>query len=223
MALTPRSLQVLRTARYYDLGDPKGSRLWYAFHGYGQLALGFAAVFSKVASPGIRLLVPEALSRFYLDGEGREHGSTDRVGASWMTREDRLSEIHDYLGYMDQLAERVEETTPEPKERVALGFSQGVHTAARWVALGKHPPSRLIAWGAPLPRDLPLPELGVRLRGVPIVLVHGTTDSAFGPLAARAELDRLEAAGLAVVHRSHPGGHRLSRALIRELMTEGQE
>src|ERR1051325_10016453 len=50
-----------------------------------------------------RLVAPEGLSRFYLS----ERATERRVGASWMTREDRLAEIADYLGYLDAVYDDV--------------------------------------------------------------------------------------------------------------------
>jgi len=216
VSLSPRFLQVSRTARYYDLGRLDAPALWYVLHGYGQSAMDFAEVFDRAELQGVRVVAPEALSRFYSEGGMRRHGAGDQVGASWMTREARLEEIHDYLDYLDQLSETIERDRT-PGARIVLGFSQGVHTAARWVGLGQTPPTRLVAWGAPLPDDLPLEDLALRMDGAELTLVHGETDPAFGPAAAEAEGDRLTEAGFVVHRRSHPGGHRLSRTLIREL------
>ena len=86
-------LPVSRTARYYTLGDPgPGTRqVWVVCHGYGQLASRFLEKL-RALDDGTRYLVaPEGLSRFYLSESPAER----RVGASWMTREDRLAEIAD--------------------------------------------------------------------------------------------------------------------------------
>ena len=51
--------------------------------------------------PAARLLIaPEGLSRFY-------HEDHESIGASWMTREERLEEIKDYLMYLDLVHDRV--------------------------------------------------------------------------------------------------------------------
>src|SRR5712691_3738407 len=93
---------VTRTARYFTLGgSPREvAEVWFVCHGYGQLAGRFLRHFEPLAG-GTRLLVaPEALSRFYVEDTtvpARER----KVGATWMTREDRLSEIDDYVRYLD--------------------------------------------------------------------------------------------------------------------------
>ena len=96
-------LAVRRTARVAVLGPegPGVRELWYVLHGYGQLAAPFLEEFRAI-DDGTRLIVaPEALSRFYEgDAKSRLHKDA-RVGASWMTREDREAEIADYLGYLD--------------------------------------------------------------------------------------------------------------------------
>jgi hypothetical protein len=50
-------------------------------------------------------VAPEGLSRFYF--EGGFHGPGSKVGATWMTREDRLAKIEDYVGYLDALHDAV--------------------------------------------------------------------------------------------------------------------
>jgi len=72
---------VARTARYEQLGEPSAAtrQLWLVAHGYGQLAEYFIRHFKAVyaADPaGTVVVAPEALSRFYLAGNG------GRVGAS---------------------------------------------------------------------------------------------------------------------------------------------
>src|SRR5512140_2894757 len=90
------AIAVPRTARYYTLGPTHGfpRELWFVCHGYGQLGARFVEQFASL-DDGTRLIVaPEALSRFYLDSiPERRNQQSPRVGASWMTREDRLAEI----------------------------------------------------------------------------------------------------------------------------------
>ena len=81
---------------------------------------------------GYKYLEPEALARFYLHPDPPPTG-VGHVGASWMTREDRLSEIGDNVAYLDALARHIFRRVE--RERVLLrvvGFSQGAFAAARW-------------------------------------------------------------------------------------------
>ena len=84
-----RFIRVPRTARYHVLGDPATARMvWVLLHGYGQLARFFLNKFEGLED-GLLIAAPEGLSRFYLDAQHQ------RVGATWMTREDREHEIGD--------------------------------------------------------------------------------------------------------------------------------
>ena len=74
-----------RTARYYTLDPAEAVReVWFVLHGYGQLAGAFLRHFERLQDGARLFIAPEALSRYYLPGH-------QRVGASWMTREDRLT------------------------------------------------------------------------------------------------------------------------------------
>src|SRR5438046_7182386 len=90
---------VTHSARYFTLGNSSRgvAEVWFACHGYGQLAARFLEKL-RVLDDGRRYLVaPEGLSRFYLSESPAER----RVGASWMPREDRLAEIDGSVPYLD--------------------------------------------------------------------------------------------------------------------------
>src|SRR5512138_2618676 len=128
-------IAVTRTARYYVVGgtdtesDEAVRDLWVVCHGYGQLAATFVAPFEKLATPWRRIVAPEALSRFYLDASRTPGDAEPRVGATWMTREDREREIDDQVSYLDALVDRVRPGGAAGGVRLrVLGFSQGVAT-----------------------------------------------------------------------------------------------
>ena len=127
-----------RTARYFTLGAPASAReFWFACHGYGQLASRFLERFRGIEAEGRCIIAPEGLSRFYLTESSTER----RAGASWMTREDRLHEIDDYVRYLDALCSAIGAARGAI---TALGFSQGTATVCRWAALGSARIDRLI-------------------------------------------------------------------------------
>lgn len=214
-----RHLEVVRTARYFQAGtvSPATSQVWFACHGYRQLASRFVHRFLGLGDLGVVVVAPEGLSRFYIDPAPGRHGAEARVGASWMTRADRDREIADYVGYLDRLANVVLAGRPRggasPKT-VVLGFSQGVHTAARWAVLGRTPVDELVLWGAYLPSDLPVDE---RLAGPGLTLVFGEDDPTADPALARRQAERLEAAGVRPRQVSCPGGHRVDPEVVRAL------
>ncbi|MBX2973634.1 MAG: hypothetical protein KF797_11055, partial [Flavobacteriales bacterium] len=145
-----RHIRVTRTARYHVLGDPAGAQaIWIVLHGYGQLARYFLNKFDGLGCD-LAFVAPEGLSRFYLDE------AHQRVGATWMTREDREHEIGDQCTYLDALAAELRGHRTDVPVHV-LGFSQGVATACRWSLLGRTPIGRLVLWAGAIPPE-PTPD-----------------------------------------------------------------
>ncbi len=217
-----------RTARYYTLGDAhRGpSEVWFVLHGYGQLASKFLHHF-QVVDDGRRLIVaPEALSRFYLDTAASSH-THSAVGASWMTREDRLSEINDYIEYLDALADQIRRDVGGKLPRVVtLGFSQGVATACRWVTKGQIVTDRLILWGGLVPHDLDLetlksPAATARRadgKATEIIIVVGSDDGLVTAASVAEQGERLARASIAARAVSFTGGHRLDDETLAALV-----
>lgn len=214
-------LPVGRTARFYTLGDAQRapSEVWFVLHGYGQLASRFVRHF-EVLDDGRRLIVaPEALSRFYLDTVTGSHTHSP-VGASWMTREDRLSEIDDYIEYLDALADQVRRDVGGKLRRVVtLGFSQGVATACRWVTQGQIVTDRLIMWGGLIPHDLDLAALAApaNARAAEIIVVVGSDDGLVTPAAVAEQSERMARESIAARTITFAGGHRLDDETLAAL------
>src|SRR5688572_28488069 len=178
-------LTVARTARYCTLGNDTGPahELWIVCPGSAQLARTFVEEFRTIAGAGRLIVAPEALNRFYLNREAGRAGASARVGATWMTREDRLAEIDDYVRYLDELHREVTARQPRADARVtALGFSQGTATVARWLVHGTARIDRLVLWAGLLPPEIdPGGPLRDRLRSTELLFVRGTRDEMLGP------------------------------------------
>ena len=220
-AATEHSLVVPRTARYYTLGPTHGfpRELWLVVHGYGQLAGRFIRQFAPI-DDGTRLIVaPEALSRFYLDPiPMRRHDPAPRIGASWMTREDRLAEIADHVAYLDLLLADQRRALAGAAPRVmVLGFSQGTATVARWLSQTVHRVDQVVMWGGAIPPEIELPAWAERLEGAPLTLVAGDADELVSPALVAAEAERLSAAGVAFSMLRHPGGHAIEAGALGAL------
>lgn len=208
-------LTIERTARYWTRGPSTAPELWIVLHGYKQLARRFLRRFEPIDDGSRSIVAPEALSRFYISAEPGRHGPTSIVGATWMTREDRETEIRDYVGYLDRLLSHVR---GEHHRRVTvLGFSQGVATASRWVTLGAVRPDRLILWGDVSPPDLDLVRAAEALRQVDVVLVRGDEDRALAPALVEEERARLDGAGIRYRLRSYRGGHDIDAETLVDL------
>ncbi len=210
------TIRVPRTAHFASFGSPgPGTNdLWLVFHGYRQLAHRFIRGFSGLATPGRAVVAPEGLTRFYVRGDG-----AGTVGASWMTREDRLGEIADYQEYLDLLWNRmVGEHGSAPGTVTMLGFSQGVATAFRWAARGGATARALIAWGSFPPPDLSEEDFRrLAAQETRVILVVGSEDR-FTPVAGMEDVARqYQARGLPAEVRVFSGGHEIDPATVMEL------
>ena len=211
-------LAVAKTARYYSLGEPGPAtrQLWFVCHGYGQLAGRFLRHFEPLDDGSRVIIAPEGLSRFYLSESPAER----RVGASWMTREDRLIEIEDYVRYLDAVHDHVRGgMRSEPVSVHAIGFSQGAATVSRWAALGKTHVDRLVLWGGEFPPDLDLTPgmVAERLRSARLTLVYGRADELITPKVVRQIGERLRASGVPYEEMPFDGGHELNETVLKQL------
>lgn len=208
------TLSTSRTARYFTLGSPEtATDLWFVCHGYGQLASRFLERFRPLEATQRCIVAPEGLSRFYLTESPTER----RVGASWMTREDRLHEIDDYVRFLDAIYAKV---APRKARITALGFSQGTATVCRWTAFGSARIDRLIVWGGEVPPDLDLAQssVGARLRTSHLTLVYGTRDEFFTPKIVAATEARLRDHNILYELYPFDGSHEIHEATLRRFV-----
>ena len=211
-------LSVARTARYFTLGTigREEGEVWFVLHGYGQLAGRFLRHFEPLAQAGALVVAPEGLSRFYVDDVPPP--PERKVGASWMTREDRLGEIEDYVRYLDAVYEEVFRGVKRPAVRVTvLAFSQGTATACRWLARGAARADRLILWGGEVPPDLDLAGARSRLAPLALTLVVGRADEYITAKILARETERLTAHGIPFRVVEFDGGHEIDQRVLGEL------
>ncbi|MFD3000818.1 alpha/beta hydrolase [Pontibacter toksunensis] len=175
--MTEHKLTVPRTARYYTLGTPsdKTRHLWIVCHGYGQLGRYFLRHFNGLDDGKSLVVAPEALSRFYMDG------FSGRVGATWMTKEDRLAEIEDQSAYLNLLLNEQLRQLPQDVQVTVLGFSQGGATVCRWLSNMPVPVRRLILWAASFPEDIDFEAGKATFQNLPVAVVYGTQDEFITP------------------------------------------
>jgi len=216
-------IEVPRTARYATLGLDTHSpaEVWIVLHGYRQLARSFLRRFVALDDGTRWLVAPEALSRFYTGAERGRHGPESKVGATWMTRDDRENEIRDYVRYLDLTAAKILSWLPGPVRLTVLGFSQGAHTAARWAAYGRAPIARLVLWGEHLPADLDMERAAPRYRTMELVFVRGDADPVLGGEPAAAEAEKLDGWTLRPRVLAYPGGHDILSGPLSELAASG--
>lgn len=119
--------------------------IWLVFHGYGQLAAYFIKKFEGLDPKKHFVVAPEGLSKFYLQGY------SGRVGASWMTKENRQKEIHNQFTYLTRITHQLGDVSG--KKLIYLGFSQGAATMGRFAAYAKLPFHHMILWAGIFPHD----------------------------------------------------------------------
>ncbi len=166
------------TGRYFKLGEinARTKAVWFVLHGYGQLAPYFLRKFQALPQHNICVIAPEGLSHFYLeDPASRSRTGNMRVGASWMTRENRLADIENYITYLNSIFKK-EIGSNNTLPVTLLGFSQGAATASRWALSDAIHFNRLILWAGILPPDIDFDKGKNLFAQKDVVVVYGNRD-----------------------------------------------
>jgi predicted esterase len=169
--------------------------LLVAFHGYAQSADETLQEIAKI--PGAAawtVAAVQGLHRFY-------HRNSEKVIASWMTRQDRDDAIADNVAYVDRAIEAVGAAGPI----VFVGFSQGASMAYRAAMLGTHRAAGIIALGGDIPPEL---KTATFSRPWPLVLIGaGERDTWFTANKAHADAAFLETSQAPHAVVRFAGGH----------------
>ncbi|SFE21716.1 alpha/beta hydrolase [Spirosoma endophyticum] len=215
--MTEHHLAVQRTARYYTIGEltDQTKNILFCLHGFGQLAKYFSRKFMDLDEGQTFTVVPEGLSRLYLNGE------YDRIGASWLTREDREYEINDFLGYLNTLFDLVlNGRDPAEFHITLLGFSQGAATACRWLNAGHIRADRLILWAGYFPNGLTDMIDPDNLTDVDCYYVYGRQDEYLVELSdIDGYLSRLQTDVPNLKFTAFDGGHRVESDVLKTVLT----
>jgi predicted esterase len=163
-------LTVKKTARFFTLGtlNPQTKEVWFVLHGYAQLGSDFIKQFEMLVNDERFIIAPEGLNKFYTRGFG------GNPAASWMTSEDRLHEIADYMEYLQQLYESLQ-INAERVKVILLGFSQGVATASRWLAASKIMFNHFVVCSGEIAAEMQHP-IHPALTKTPVTYITGNAD-----------------------------------------------
>ena len=209
---TEHHLTVQRTARYYTLGalTERTKNVWFVLHGYGQLAQYFIRRFDVVQNDETLIVAPEGLSRLYLNGE------YSKIGASWITREDRDNEARDYVAYLNQVYDTILQNHDASQLNITLmGFSQGAATACRWLANGHVPANRLLLWAGFFPNGIADVITADKLAGLRVDYVYGEQDEYIAQMPdPSAYLQRIQTDVPHLTITPFDGGHTVERAVL---------
>jgi predicted esterase len=210
-------------ARYYTLGSikPDTKGIWFVIHGYGQLAKYFIKKFQILESHKICVVAPEGLSRFYLEnfeaGKGRNN---DRVGATWMTKENRQADIHNYITFLNKLYQHILAGRKLPT--TILGFSQGAATASRWALGPQIDYQQLIIWSGVFPPDMDIASAHAKLKDKEVKFVYGNKDP-FLTDARFVEMEEIrKQLKVEVSTSTFDGGHEIDESALLQLLKNGK-
>lgn len=218
MAAEERELNFSFKARYFRAGilNQDTRSIWIVLHGYGQLAPYFMRKFQVLDDGHTFLLAPEGLSRFYLS-ELTDAGRKDnKVGATWMTRENRLTDIDNYITYLNEVF-RKELSGFDHVPVTVMAFSQGCATACRWVSQGTVRFDRLILWAGLFPPDMDFSAGQQALKNKKTIMVVGNHDP-FVTTERMAEFDSLASKlGVAPEKIIFEGKHEMNEEVLKKL------
>jgi predicted esterase len=213
------TIDFLFKARYFRLGEltSKTKNVWFVLHGYGQLAQYFLQKFNMLADGETCVIAPEGLSRFYVeDLPTRMRTGNNRVGATWMTRENRLTDIENYCEYLTSVYKTELQYYPEAHVTI-LGFSQGAATASRWALDNRINFNRLILWSGILPPDMNFEVGKAILSGKEFLVVYGTNDPFITPDRMREMEELTLKLGIVPGYLTFNGGHDIDEKMLLQL------
>lgn len=208
-------LKVERTAHYFTIGEANKNitRLVIACHGQGQRSQFFIRRFDVLDDGKTLVIAPEGLSKYYLKN------FTGDVGASWMTKADRLDEIADYSNYLQQIYDRYVPLLNDDVEITLLGFSQGGATIFRW-AMEKFPGvDRFILFGGMIPEDLDYRPHADYFKSKKLTWIYGTSDHFLTQERLDFHYEILNKNQLNYEELTFDGGHEMRREEVKMLFS----
>jgi len=208
-------------ARYFSSGEVTAliKNVWIVLHGYGQLAEYFIRKFDGIQSTDTVVIAPEGLSRFYLqDVTTRSQTGDTKVGATWMTKENRLTDIENYLNFLTEIYS-IEIPENFKGKITLLGFSQGAATASRWATDTRITFNRLILWAGVFPTDMDFEKVGRLLQDKEVLEVYGTKDPFLTDTRLSEMMQLNQRLGITPQILTFDGQHELNAEVLKQLET----
>jgi len=148
MSLEEKKVSYQTTNTYETLNTltKKTKNVWIVLHGIGYLSKYFIPYFNELNADENYIIAPQAPSKYYLKSNYKY------VGASWLTKENRILETENVLQYLDAVS--ASEQVPDNCKLIIFGFSQGVSIATRWVASRQLKCAKLVLYAGGIPKEL---------------------------------------------------------------------
>jgi predicted esterase len=206
-----REINISLKTKYSTYGkfSDRTEKIWFVCHGYGQLAEYFIKNFEVLDAETNYVIAPQGLSKFYLKG------FTGRVGASWMTKEDRLTDIENQWTLLDTIFEKeFAEIDLTQKKVNVLGFSQGAATICRWLTFTKNKIDKLIIWAGDIPSEFYQND---RCKILPLSFVYGKQDPFVPFIKVEKQKESLKQYNIAFEILTFEGKHELNKDILLAL------
>ena len=206
-----QEIKIERSAHYYSLGEinKETREIWLVCHGYGQLAQYFIEKFKVIERPKRYIVAPEGLNKFYLKGYN------GRVGASWMTKKNRLDEINDYCKFLDTLIFRIKKQAHKDCRINLLGFSQGTATLSRWLLRTNEEVAKMVLWGGYIANDFNFEKYTHLKKNTKILMVFGTDDEFYSKVDSASYKESMK--NLDAKWIEYEGRHTIPPNIIKEI------
>ncbi|MBT8236073.1 MAG: esterase [Bacteroidia bacterium] len=190
---------------------PQTKTVWIVFHGIGYLSRYFLKYFKELPQEENYIIAPQAPSKYYLND------SYTHVGASWLTKENTMSELKNIMGFLDQI---LANESPLKNCRInILGFSQGVSIALRWVCHSRLKCDKLILYAGGIPNELKPEDTAFLLGETEISLVFGKQDAFLTVERMVAEEKKIEHLFGGQVRRvGFEGGHEMRPEVLNQFI-----
>lgn len=211
------TIVVPKTARYFVSENIHSSvkNIWFVLHGYSHLASDFIQKFDAVADDVNLVIAPEGLSRFYVKGY------FGNVGASWMTKVERMNDINDYIRYLDLVYDDVlNHLNLHPEKIMVLGYSQGGAAAARWAVMTNKKIDHLIVHSSEFPHDLDEKTVREFSERASIRYVYSDKDEFIEEELFEQQMERLRTHQIRFIPVRFEGRHEIKPDVLCKLKTE---
>lgn len=210
-------ITIEKSARYYRLGtfSSKTKSVWFVLHGYGQPATEFINLFENFINEETVIIAPEGTHRFYVKG------FSGKVGASWMTKEDREKDIEGNNAYLASLLDKIKvQLSNHDVKFNALGFSQGAATLMRWFSQEQVNFNHIILWGGGLPPDIDLTRISEKSADTKITICIGNQDQFIKQEKVTEEIEKIKSADINCSFVNYEGGHNIDLELLEKIFKQ---
>lgn len=142
--------------------------VWFVCHGMGYLSKYFVNYFKELNTTENYIIAPQAQSKYYIPSKYKH------VGASWLTKENTLIETENVMRYFDAVL--MNESFPKEKNRIVLGYSQGVSVALRYIAKSHMQCSHIVLMSGGIPKELIVSDFMFLNPDTKVSLIYGDND-----------------------------------------------